>query len=200
LKFSRFLSGAKMDFSRPQELPEPYVEIDILPICLHVDIEGLIEKRAIAIDRMMKTCNKVLMFYGLCGDSSKRVFSRDDIEIIAPMDCNEIVDDCICSILGKEEYPGQLKNLGSMFRIPGFALHWEKMTELVAGPMDPVKGMKMVLDAAGYKRLIDHDLWDEKKIEIARRHSKDVELPMEWTTGSIEILESCFRKAMEYLF
>ena len=202
LGFSRFLTNKKIDLfqdlSSRNDVDGLEIVLEVLPIGLHVDIEDLIIKRTECIDFLKEHADRILMLYGMCGDSSKRVLDRDDIEIIVPKDKGEVVDDCICSVLGKDEYFRQLKNIGSLFMIPGFALHWREMTELVVGQHDMVESMKMVLEAAGYKRsmMIDHDLWSQDEIDIAVGHSETLGLPTKWTKGGLDILREYFNEAI----
>ncbi|MBN1786754.1 MAG: DUF1638 domain-containing protein, partial [Candidatus Methanofastidiosa archaeon] len=201
--FNIFLKKRNIEFVRDLGDLEDDEELDaiveIMPIGLHVDIQDLIIKRKERIDLLKEHCDSVLIFYGLCGDSMEKVFNRDDVRLIAPKDELSIVDDCICSVLGRAEYLRQLKNLGSLFLIPGFALHQEEMRKMVVGPKRQVDAMRMVLEAAGYRRtmLVDHDLWNDEERELASRYSAELGLPMECTRGSIDILLSCFKEAVD---
>ncbi|HPR41446.1 MAG TPA: DUF1638 domain-containing protein [Candidatus Methanofastidiosa archaeon] len=202
MEFSSMLKKRKLNFIDDiGGLPKGEgtdVLLEILPIGLHVDIDDLIEKRSRSIDALKEHCDKVMMLYGLCGDASKRVFNREDIELIAPRDEGEIVDDCICSVLGRKEYLKQLKNLGSLFFIPGFALHWKDMAGLMGNRDGDMEGMKMMLEYAGYRRtmVIDHGLWEDVDMDLARKASTDVELPMERTDGNMNILMKCFEETI----
>ena len=203
LLFSSYLNAREIKFISDYEELEEHAELDaiieVMPIGLHVYIDELIEKRRDIIDRVKPHADRVLMFYGLCGDSMQKVFDREDVKIFAPRDNGEIVDDCICSILGKKEYLWQLKNIGSFFMIPGFALHSDDLTEKTMGPGKHFDEIKMLLDAAGYKRymMIDHDLWSDEEISIAKEQSKQVGLPMEHIKGDLKILMSCLDEAID---
>lgn len=186
------------DYNELDKREELDALIEIMPIGLHAYIDELIEKRKNSIDEIMHHADRVIMLYGLCGDSMQKVFDRDDVELFAPRDNGEIVDDCICSILGKEEYLRQLKNIGSFFIIPGFALHSDDLTEKTMGPGRRFEEIKMLLDAAGYKRymMIDHGLWSKDEIKLAHKEAQEVGLPVEYMKGNLKILESCLDDAI----
>ena len=166
------------------------IVIYVLPFYLHTSPAEIKTQVVNASKEIEKHIDKLILFYGLCGNSLSDIENllRDNrlrIPVAILLDeKKEVVDDCICALLGsREEYAKELyKEGGTWFMTLGWSRHWDKIAKERAemlGPehmkglarklgikkLDGLENLKIIFDHTKYKRLLALELGFEDKTE-----------------------------------
>ncbi len=179
----------------------------ILPLALHVDPK-LIKKEVIsAAKELEKHIDYLVLLFGLCGNSLGDVetLMRNN-KINVPVSIlkdgeGEIVDDCICALIGSRKgYIGKLnEEPGTWFMTYGWAKYWKELSCETIGTFN-IDKMKLVFDKAGYKRTVAVEL-DFGDKEIYQQRCKEFEeifnLPVSYKDGSIGLLKNALGNAIK---
>ncbi len=176
--------------------------IDILPIGLHVDIDELRYEVDSAIDKYKHVADAFLLMYGSCGNALNEIIGREDVRMYYPCTGGNIVDDCVCSLLGYESYMKELERGGSFFVIPGFALYRDKMIQRISertGKAYDDSMTRMMLEADSYERALFIEIGIESQEIRDAKHllAKRFNLPVYRTCGSMDILQDAFDTAVD---
>ena len=206
-KFASLLGDGAVTFLRdisfmPRISKEITLIVNMLPVGLHVDIDELHYEVNSAIDHYNGVANAYLLMYGLCGKALEGIISRNDVTMYYPCDNGVIVDDCVCSLLGKEGYERELVRGGSLFVIPGLAKYHDKISERVAERAGKERNDSMMLmmhQEDNYKRalIVEEGIESPAITECEHRYAKRFELPVEYNCGTLDILRAAFESAVE---
>jgi hypothetical protein len=199
----------------------------ILPFYLHTNPQEIRNQLVNASKEIEKHIDKLVLFYGLCGNSLSDIESllRDN-RIKVPINIlldekKEIVDDCICALLGsKENYAGELyKEGGTWFMTIGWSRHWDKIAKDRAemlGPehmeqlakklgikkLDGLENLKLIFDHTKYKRLLAIELGFEDKAEYTTKcedFSSCLNLDLCYRKGTLKLLENTIKESLKDL-
>jgi hypothetical protein len=199
----------------------------ILPFYLHTSPQEIKNQLVNASKEIEKHIDKLVLFYGLCGNSLSDIESllRDN-RIKVPINIlldekKEIVDDCICALLGsRENYAGELyKEGGTWFMTIGWSRHWDKIAKERAemlGPehmeqlakklgikkLDGLENLKLIFDHTKYKRLLAIELGFEDKTEYITKcedFSSCLNLDLCYRKGTLDLLENTINEALKDL-
>lgn len=175
--------------------------VDILPIGLHIDIDELHYGVNAAINKYKNVANAFLLLYGSCGNALSEIIARNDVKLYYPRCGGAIVDDCVCSLLGSEVYLKELVRGGSFFVIPGFAYYRDKMVQRISEHSEKEYDdsmTRMMLDANEYKRalFIEEGIESPEILEAEHLLAKRLNLPIDRTCGSLDILQDAFDAAV----
>ncbi|KYC44661.1 MAG: hypothetical protein APG10_01538 [Candidatus Methanofastidiosum methylothiophilum] len=196
----------------------------ILPFYLHTNPQEIKDQLVNASRELEKHIDKLVLFYGLCGNSlsdienllrSKRL--KVPINILLD-EKKEIVDDCICALLGsREEYAKELyKEGGTWFMTIGWSRHWDKIAKEraeILGPehmeqlakklgiekLDGLNNLKLIFDHAKYKRLLALELGFEDSVEYKAKcedFSSCLNLDLCYREGTLKLLEDTIRDSL----
>ncbi|MHC1604639.1 MAG: DUF1638 domain-containing protein [Candidatus Methanofastidiosia archaeon] len=207
LHFSKFISEHEVKFiGDPDFLPMLSMTLDVLinimPIGLHIDIDELEYTCNEEINRIKDCTSSILLLYGLCGNALSSVIRRENVKLFYPLDKEGIVDDCICSVLGRENYFEELKRNGSFFLTPGFVDHKDDMIKRIKeryGKEYDNSYTKIMLKANDYKRalIVEEGIQDEEDYKRAYAMADSFELPIGWIQGSLDLLRDTFERALD---
>lgn len=180
----------------------PEAIVSVLPIGLHLDIEELEYECNETVTYLKDMTEGIVLFYGLCGRGLENVICRDDVSLFYPMDEEGIADDCVCSLMGRKRYFEELRRNGSFFITPGFALYRKQMLEKVNSRSTQHYSNSetlVMLEANDYKRgLVVHEgIESEEDLSLEYLLSSEYNLPVEHTTGSLDMLEDALGRAIE---
>jgi len=172
----------------------------MLPLALHVDPK-LIKKEVVqAAKELEKHVDYLVLFFGLCGNSLGDIESlmrenRFTIPVSILKDREgEIVDDCVCALLGsRKEYIETINEQpGTWFMTYGWAKYWKELSCETVGSFN-IDKMKLVFDRAGYKRTLaldfdfgDRALYDKR----CKEFSEIFNLPLCYKKGDTELLKN----------
>ena len=168
------------------------VLISVLPIGLHTNTDELEYECNENINVFKDCASSVLLLYGLCGNALSGIIRRDDVDIYYPCDGEGIMDDCICTIMGRNRYFEELKRNGSFFITPGHVNHRERM-------FAKIENTRLMVELDDYKRalVIEEGHESEAYLEGAKDLADDLGLPVERTRTDLSILESAIFSALE---
>ncbi len=207
MHFSKFISGHEVKFiGDPDFLPKlsPTLDvlINILPIGLHIDIDELTYACNEEVNRFKDCTSSILLLYGLCGNALSSVIRRENVKLFYPSDEEGMVDDCICSVLGREKYFEELKRNGSFFLTPGFVDHREDMVKRISeryGREYNDSYTKIMLSANDYKRalIVEEGIQDEEDYKRAHAMADSFGLPIGQIQGSLDLLRDTFERAID---
>ncbi|OKY78427.1 MAG: DUF1638 family protein [Candidatus Methanohalarchaeum thermophilum] len=142
------------------------------------------------LDFLSKFTNRILFFYGSCGNAFDDINEIEDqlnVELIPLKRSNGLVDDCISFTIGgtRDYLKEQKKEAGTFFMTPCWARNWKKMFEEsnISDPLDNIDNLKMLFEKTGYKRILkletglgDKETFDEQVQEFSRLFNLDVEV------------------------
>lgn len=199
----------------------------ILPFYLHTSPEEIKNQVVNASKEIEKHIDKLILFYGLCGNSladikNLLINSRLRVPVTILLDeKKEVVDDCICALLGsREEYANELyKEGGTWFMTIGWSRHWDKIAKERAemlGPeymaelakklgiekLDGLENLKLIFDHTKYKRLLALELGFEDKAEYKNKcedFSSCLNLDLCYRKGTLKLLEDTIKKSLKDL-
>jgi len=177
------------------------VLVNILPIGLHIDIDDLEYECNENINEFKECTSSILLFYGLCGKALSNVIRREDVKLIYPSDEEGIVDDCICSVLGRCAYLDELRRMGSFFMTPGFVLHRNSMLDRINKRSErgyTTSDSKLMLELNDYQRalLIRLGLEDEEYLQRVGLLADELGLSIEKTDGSLDLLRDTLDRGL----
>lgn len=179
----------------------------ILPLALHVDPK-LIKKEIVqASKELEKHVDYLVLFYGLCGNSLGDVEelmrgNRVNVPVsILKDEDGEIVDDCVCALLGsRKKYIETINEQpGTWFMTYGWAKYWKELSCETVGSFD-IDKMKLVYDRAGYKRTVALDLdFGNKELYYKRcnEFSEIFNLPLCHKNGNTKLLKNILKMAIK---
>ncbi len=200
--------------------------IYILPFCLHTSPEQIQNEVIEASKELERHVDKLILFYGLCGNSLgdiEKLLKNNRIKVpvsILVDDEGNIVEDCICALLGsKEEYANELyKEGGTWFMTIGWARHWDKIAEeraellgqeymkelekkLGIEKLDGLENLKIIFDHTKYKRLLALELGfeDEDYNDKCKDFASCLNLSLEYKKGTMRILEKAIDNSLKDL-
>jgi len=179
----------------------------ILPLALHVDPKLIKKEVASAAKELEKHVDYLVLFFGLCGNSLGDVEAlmkenRIDVPVLILKDRDgEIVDDCVCALMGsRKRYMETLNEQpATWFMTYGWAKYWKELSCETIGSFD-IDRMKLVYDRAGYKRTVALELNFGEK-EIYHKRCEEFEqifnLPVCYREGHTNILKDAIGKAID---
>ena len=198
--------------------------IYILPFYLHTNPQEIKTQLINASKEIEKHVDKLLLLYGLCGNSLSDIQNLlKENRIKVPIDIlldekKEIVDDCICALLGsREEYAKELyKEGGTWFMTIGWSRHWDKIAKEraeILGPehmeqlakrlgikkLDGLENLKLIFDHTKYKRLLALELGIENDSEYKSKcedFASCLNLGLCYRKGTLELIESAIRESL----
>ena len=196
----------------------------ILPLFLHYSPRELKEEVLSACMELQKHSDYLLVYYGLCGNSLNNLedMLRDNhVKLpfgILKDENKEIVDDCICALLGsKANYLEILtKEPGTFFLTPGYASHWglfstkkietigenrlkEIGDKLGIDNFDALEMTKYLLREADYKQIVALEYVCSNCTEYknkCQKISSDIDLNLSYRKGTIRLLHDTLEKAI----
>lgn len=198
----------------------------ILPFCLHTSPQQIQNEVLETSKELEKHIDKIILFYGLCGNSLgdiEKILKDNRIKVpvsILVDDEGNIVEDCICALLGsKEEYAKELyKEGGTWFMTTGWARHWDKIAKERAemlGPeymenlakklgitkLDGLENLKIIFDHTKYKRLLALELGfeEDEYCDKCEDFAACLNLSLEYKKGTTKILEKAIDNSLEDL-
>ncbi|MDX9798105.1 MAG: DUF1638 domain-containing protein, partial [Bacteroidales bacterium] len=153
------------------------VVVNILPFALHLYAEDIKREVVAASKEIEKHVDYILLLYGLCGNalgSIRELLINNKIKVpfdILTNEKGEIMDDCICALLGSsEKYLKELEQTTNIFFMtPGWTKLWPRLLEektknidtkrmAELSEMDVKEKFKMALGSSDYKRVIGIEL------------------------------------------
>ena len=178
----------------------------LLPLALHVDPPLIKEEVALAAKELEKHVDYLVFFFGLCGNSLgdvEALMKENRIKvpaIILKDGQGEIVDDCVCALIGsRNKYIETInEEPGTWFMTYGWAKYWKELSCETVGSFD-INKMKLVFDRTGYKRTVVVDLeFGDKEIYHKRcnEFSEIFNLPICYKKGDVNLLKEALRKAL----
>jgi len=198
--------------------------IYILPFYLHTSPQEIKTQLINASKEIEKHVDKLLLLYGLCGNSLSDIQTllkenRIKVPISILLDeKKEIVDDCICALLGsREEYAKELyKEGGTWFMTIGWSRHWDKIAKEraeILGPehmeqlakrlgikkLDGLENLKLIFDHTKYKRLLALELGIENDSEYKSKcedFASCLNLDLCYRKGTLELIESAIKESL----
>jgi hypothetical protein len=186
------------------------VLVTLMPIALHQGPAELREKVLAEVDKLQRTCDSILIFYGLCGNAFKdieRLAQAYAVPITILRDGkNLIVDDCVGAELGgTEEYLAYLKSEHGEYPLNTmWAQKWRHFmheTQLLQDEND-IEEAKMVFKCMGYSRVaaLDTGLGDAEDFERKVKEFANLfELDMERIKCPLRVVEESYHAAMTWL-
>lgn len=179
----------------------------IMPLALHVDPVMIKKEVGSAAKELEKHVDSLVLFFGLCGNSLGDIETlMKDNKIRIPTLIlkdreNEIVDDCVCALIGsRKEYIKTInEEPGTWFMSYGWAKYWKELSYETVGSFD-VDKMKLVFDRAGYTRtvVVDLDFGDKRTYyERCKEFSEIFNLPICYKKGNIDLLKETLQKGIE---
>jgi hypothetical protein len=203
------------------------IVIYVLPFYLHTSPAEIKNQVVNASREIEKHIDKLILFYGLCGNSLSDIETllRDNrlrIPVAILLDeKKEVVDDCICALLGsREEYAKELyKEGGTWFMTLGWSRHWDKIAKERAemlGPehmeelarklgikkLDGLENLKIIFDHTKYKRLLALELGFEDKTEYKTKcedFASCLNLGLCYRKGTLKLLENTIKESIKDL-
>ncbi|HOP09626.1 MAG TPA: DUF1638 domain-containing protein [Candidatus Methanofastidiosa archaeon] len=177
------------------------VLVNILPIGLHIDIDELEYECNENINTFKECASRVLLLYGLCGNALKNIIHREDVDLLYPRDSEGLVDDCICSILGRERYFEELKRNGSFFMIPGMVNHRDGMVGRIEERVSRAysdEDTKLLLQVNEYERalIVEEGIETDDYLRRAHLLANNFGLAIERTAGDLSLLEDTIDNAL----
>ena len=199
----------------------------VLPFYLHTSPAEIKNQVVNASKEIEKHIDKLVLFYGLCGNSLSDIENllRDNrlrIPVTILLDeKKEVVDDCICALLGsREEYANELyKEGGTWFMTLGWSRHWDKIAKERAemlGPehmeelarklgikkLDGLENLKIIFDHTKYKRLLALELGFEDNTEYKAKcedFASCLDLGLCYRKGTLKLLENTIKESIKDL-
>lgn len=179
----------------------------LLPLALHVDPPLIKKEVALAAKELEKHVDFLVLFFGLCGNSLGDVEvlmkeSKVEVPVIILKDNQgEIVDDCVCALIGSRTRYIETINEepGTWFMTYGWAKYWKELSCETVGSFD-INKMKLVFDRTGYKRTVALDLdFGDKDLYYGRckEFSEIFNLPVCYKKGNTNLLKEALRKAID---
>jgi len=179
----------------------------LLPLALHVDPPLIKTEVASAAKELEKHVDYLVLFFGLCGNSLGDVEalmkeSKIEVPVIILKDHKgEIVDDCVCALIGSRNRYIETINEepGTWFMTYGWAKYWKELSCETVGSFN-IDKMKLVFDRTGYKRTIAVDLdFGNKELyyERCKEFSEIFNLPVCYKKGNTNLLKEALGKAIE---
>ena len=179
----------------------------LLPLALHVDPALIKKEIALAAKELEKHVDYLVLFFGLCGNSLgdvEALIKESKIEvpvIILKDNKGEIVDDCVCALIGSRTRYIETINEepGTWFMTYGWAKYWKELSCETVGSFD-IDKMKLVFDRTGYKRTVALDLdFGDKDLYYGRckEFSEIFNLPVCYKKGNTNLLKEALRKAID---
>jgi len=199
----------------------------ILPFYLHTSPQEIKNQIVNASKEIEKHIDKLVLFYGLCGNSLSDIenllrSNRIKVPVAILLDeKKEIVDDCICALLGsREEYANELyKEGGTWFMTIGWSRHWDKIAKeraemlgqeymeelakkLGIEKLDGLENLKLIFDQTKYKRLLALELGFEDITEYKTKcedFSSCLNLDLCYRKGTLKLLENTIKQSLKDL-
>lgn len=195
------------------------VVVNILPFALHLYAEDIKREVVAASKEIEKHVDYILLLYGLCGNalgSIRELLINNKIKVpfdILTNEKGEIMDDCICALLGSsEKYLKELEQTTNIFFMtPGWTKLWPRLLEektknidtkrmAELSEMDVKEKFKMALGSSDYKRVIGIELDFIDKFnfrarckEFASHFNSEIVI----REGTIDTLRESFKKALK---
>lgn len=184
------------------ETKEVTVVVNLLRLGLHSNLEQLKAKVYENIREMASFSDKILVFYGSCGDTFDKL--QEDFKglnctlSLLTDNSGEMVDDCISLALGGNDAYArcmlEFRGMGTIYLTPMWASSWKKLEKEANGREFNNKYLKNPLYCLAAKidtGVADNSLFDENVKEFAFRYNMKVaELK-----GSMEIAERSYLAA-----
>jgi len=199
----------------------------ILPFYLHTSPQQIKEQVVNASKEIEKHIDKLILFYGLCGNSLtdiKELLKNNRLKVPVAIlldEKKEIVDDCICALLGsRQEYSKELyKEGGTWFMTIGWSRHWDKIAKeraeilgqehmeqlakkLGIQKLDGLENLKLIFDHTKYKRLLALKLGFEDNSEYEHKcedFASSLDLSLCYRKGTLKLLENTVIQSIKEL-
>lgn len=188
-------------------LPDPAARLEVvvrvLEVALHRNKKILQNALKKAAHELAGKVDALLLGYGLCGNALENVAELLDVRVpvFIPMDHDHPVDDCVGLLIGGRDcyYAEQCKTPGTVFMIPGFTNHLNKI--LQRDPQDTEYcGVKRMFK--GYERallIVTPVMSEEEMGKNSSDFNRLLELRSEVRRGTLEILHDTWLSAKKYM-
>lgn len=186
------------------ELADRYPQVSHLkemPWRLHIEPENLLIEVRKQIEDLQGSVDSIVLGYGRC-QCLDRLENKYTVPVFRPQ-----AEDCIGVLLGQKRYEKEIEEIpGTWFLSPGwtrmgidFVFHELQLNRVDHKKIDPLELAHRML--AGFSRAlyIDIPCCDETNDlrPKAQKISDDLGLRLEETTGSLSLLETLIRQALD---